>query len=417
MTKQSLYTGPAQLTVRVSASDELLVRRLYGLLPGNVRAPFRPDRLVVDAQVPLSTNGAHLSGAARAAGVPFLIDPETYYLQDIQHAGAPWCAVPYAQTAAATPTELMNADNQAALVKSVVDYQLAHGATAVIAPYVHIERPTPGWVQVQAGLWRRTADYIQEAGINLPVIALVAIGWRCLHPIRGVPALKDMWDALDDLAPDEVALAASKVHMGANPADRIAELLMLVGDLATTYPMVTMWQQGLLGEACVIQGAAGYECGIGWRDTCDLQSRKSQHRSPGSGHPGARPTYIHELGRGVPKRRLELARTKRKTWARLVCPFPDCCAPAGADLLGDARQHSVVARARELAQLDATHATRWRWNRLTERLADGLAIADLLNALGPSSSALPAIETNSLRALHQIANTRRFRRGTIRRTA
>ena len=68
-------------------------------------------------------------------------------------------------------------------------------------------------------------------------------------------------------------------------------------------------------------------------------------------------------------------------------------------------------------ELDATHATRWRWNRLTQRLADGLVIADLLNALGPSSNALPAIETNSLRALHQIANARRVRRGTIRRTA
>ena len=186
MTKP-LYTGSAQLTIRVSASDELLARRLYGLLPGSVRAPFRPDRVAVDAHVPLSTNGAHLSGAhlsgvARAAGVPFLIDPETYYLQDVQHAGAPWCAVPYAQTAPVTPTELMNAGNQAALVKSVVDYQLAHGATAVIAPYVHIDRPTPGWVQVQAGLWRRTADYIEEAGINLPVIVLVAIGWKLPAP-------------------------------------------------------------------------------------------------------------------------------------------------------------------------------------------------------------------------------------------
>lgn len=417
MTKQPLYTGPAQLTIRVSASDESLLQRLYGLVPSSARAPFRPDRLVVDAHIPLGTNGDRIAGLARAAGVPFLIDPETYYLQDVQDIRAPWCAVPYAQAAAATPAELMNAGTQATLVKSVVDYQLVNGATAIIAPYVHVDRPTPGWVQVQAGLWRRTADYISEAGINLPVIALVAIGWRCLHPIRGVPALKDMWDALDSLSPDEVALAASKVHMGANPADRIAELLMLVSDLATIYPMVTMWQQGLLGEACVIQGAAGYECGIGWRDKCDLQSRKSQQRSVSSGHPGSRPVYIHELGRGVPKRRLELARTQRKTWSRLVCPFPDCCAPGGDDLLGDARQHSIVARARELAELDATHASRWRWNRLTQRLENGLVIANLLNALGPSSSALPAVEMNSLRALHQVANARRSRRGTIRRTA
>jgi len=417
MTASARYTGPAELTIRVVAADRILVQRLYGLLPGTIRAPYRPDRLVVDAHVPTTAAGAELARIARDAGVPFLIDPETYYLQDVQHPGAPWCSTPYAQRSAATPADLLSPTGQLALVKSVVDYQIAHDATAVIAPYVHIDRPTPGWVQVQAGLWRRTASYVREAGINLPVVAVVAIGWRCLHPLQGVPALRDMWAALNALGPDEVALAASKVHDGADPAGRIAELLMLVTTLAGTYPKVTMWQQGLLGEACVIQGAAGYECGIGWREKCDLQSRKAQHRSTSTGHPGARPVYIHEVGRGVSKRRLELARTRRGVWSRLVCPHPDCCAPGGDDLLADARRHSVVARARELANLNSTHATRWRWNRLTQRLAEGIAVAQLLNGLGPSSSGMPGIDMRSLNGLHEIANARRTRPDLIRRTA
>lgn len=416
LASRTRHTGPAQLTTRVGAADGLFLRRLYGLVPGAMPAPHRPARVVVDAHVPLSNNGSGLAKVVREAGVPFLIDPETTYLQDVQHADAPWCAVPYARAAACTPADLASAASQDSLVKAVVDYQIVHDASAVILPYVHVERPTSGWVQVQAGLWRRAKVYIEQTGINVPVIALVAIGWRCLQPLRGVPALNPMWDALAFLSPDEVALAASKVHMGANPADRIAELLMLVRDLSRTYT-VTMWQQGLLGEACVIEGAAGYECGIGWREKCDLQSRMSQGRSRTSGHPAARPIYVHEIGRGVPKRRLELARTKRLVWARLVCPFPDCCAPAGQDLLGDARRHSVVARARELEELDATRATRWRWNRLTQRLADGLELAERLNALGPSSSALPAIDMASLRAIHEVANARRSRPGIIRRTA
>ncbi len=224
-----------------------------------------------------------------------------------------------------------------------------------------------------------------------------------------------MWDALAVLKPSEVALAASKVHMGTQPEDRIVELLMLVRDLTRAYK-VTMWQQGLLGEACVVEGAAGYECGIGWREKCDLQSRMTQHRQAGSGHLAARPIYIAELGRGVPKTRLQLA-TKRKVWARLVCPFPDCCAPGGDDLLGDARRHSVVARARELEQLNSTHATNWRWNRLAQRVADGLVLAGQLNALAPSSPATPVIDTRSLRAIYEVANSRRARRGGIRRTA
>ena len=410
------YTGPAELTTRVGAGDELLVRRLYGLVPGMAPAPHRPARLVVDAHVPLGRGADAIADVARQAGVPFLIDPETIYLQDQVHATAPWARVPFAELHALTPGELKTVTAQQDLVKTVIDYQLAHGATQIIAPYVHIERPSPGWVQVQAGLWRRTAAYVREAGIHLPVIAVLAIGWRCLHPIRGVRVLADAWEALTALDPAEVAVAASKVHLGARPAERIAELLMLVRQLAQTYK-VTMWQQGLLGEACVIEGAAGYECGIGWREKCDLQSRMRQYRRPSDGHPGAQPVYIHDLGRGVAKRRMELARTRRAVWSRLICPFPDCCSPGGDELLGDARRHSVITRARDLDTLTATGATRWRWNRLTQRYAAGLDLAARLNALAPSSSGMPGVDMVSLRALYEVANARRSRPGIIRRSA
>lgn len=66
------------------------------LSDGVAPAPHRPARLVVDAHVPLSAAGGDLARAARGAGVPFLIDPETIYLQDSQHAGAPWSQVPFA---------------------------------------------------------------------------------------------------------------------------------------------------------------------------------------------------------------------------------------------------------------------------------------------------------------------------------
>lgn len=408
------YDGSAELTTRVGAGDELLVRQLYGLVPGLASAPHRPTRLVVDAHVPLRNSS--IAEVARHAGVPLLIDPETIYLQDTVHREAPWAKVPFAHLPAVAASDLMSVAAQESLVHSVINYQLEHGATQLIAPYVHIERPSPGWVQVQAGLWRRTAAYVGEAGIHLPVIALLAVGWRCLHPIRGLPALADAWAALAALHPAEVAIAASKAHAGTQPYDRIVELLMLVRQLAQTYK-VTMWQQGLLGEACVIGGAAGYECGIGWRDKCDLQSRMRQYRKPSGGYPGPRPVYIAELGRGVSKHRIELAHSKRAIWSRLICPFPDCCSPGGSDLLTDARRHSVISRARELHQLSATRATRWRWNRLTQRYAEGLDLAARLNALAPSSSRIPAIDTASLQALHDVANARRSRSGVIRRTA
>lgn len=416
MSASPSYTGPAEFTLRVGTTDGPFVRKLFGLNPGGRPAPHLPDRLVVDAHVPLHPQGSGLAASAREAGVPFLIDPETAYLQDLQHPDAPWCRVPFSNSAVQTPADLSSSGAQDDLVRTVIDYQVQLGATAVIAPYLHVERPDSGWIPIQAGLWRRTKAYIAAAGIHLPVIAVVAVGWRCLHPIRGVPELGEMWDALAQLGPSEVALAASKVHLGVKAEDRIAELLVLVHNLSNSYK-VTMWEQGLLGEACLIEGAAGYECGIGWHETCDLQSRMSQYRHSTDGHPAARPIYLTELGRSIPKKRLQLAHGKRKIWAHLVCPFPDCCAPAGDDLLADARRHTVIARARELHELDATRTTNWRWNKLATKLEDGLALAGQINALAPSTPATPAIDVRSMRAIYEVARTRRARRGAIRRTA
>ncbi|MGV1009504.1 MAG: hypothetical protein ACOYBY_12960 [Dermatophilaceae bacterium] len=128
------YRGRAELTLRIGAADNLFVRRLYGLAPGSTPASHRPARLAVDAHVPSTAGGAALARSALEAGVPFLIDPETYYLQDTQHVDAPWCSVPYAVTRACTPSDLLSVTAQDALVKSVIDYQIAHGASAVIAP-------------------------------------------------------------------------------------------------------------------------------------------------------------------------------------------------------------------------------------------------------------------------------------------
>lgn len=416
MTDAPRYTGHAELTLRVSASDALFVRGLFGLTPGTERAAHLPDRLAVDAHVPLSGTGATLGSTARDAGVPFLIDPQTYFLQDRQVPQAPWCQVPFGHADILTPADLAKRSTQDELVKAVVDYQVNHGATAVIAPYLHIERPDSPWVGIQAALWRRTRAYVEAASINLPVIAVTALGWRCLHHLQGVPQLTELWDSLSALDPAEVALAATRVRVGAHPEDRIVDLLMLVQDMARSYK-VTVWEQGLLGEACVIEGAAGYECGVGWHENCDLQSQMSRYRRPSEGHPGARPVYLASLGRSVPKTRLRLARGNRATWARLVCPFADCCAPGGEDLLGDARRHSVVSRVRQLRELDSTNASNWRWNRLAERLGEGLAIATRLNSLAPSSPATPAVDLVSMKALMEVAMGRRARRARIRRTA
>jgi len=402
----------AHLLVRVGASDAALMARMLGT-DGGSPAARRPDRLVVDAHVPARTS--ELAVTARTAGVPLLVDPQTFYLQDLQHPADAWANLAYAAPAALTPADLMRTATQDRLVDLVIEHQVVAGATAVIAPYVHIERVNNGWPEVQARLWRRTRKRLDRHGISLPVIGLIALGWRCLHPIQGIPAMASMWDALRDLAPNEVALAASKVHLGTTATDRLAELLAFVHNLAAEYPVI-MWQQGLLGEACIVAGASGYETGIGWREMCALNQSMAAHRASPSGHPGARPVYVEALGRSIPKRSLERLHGHSQLWARLLCTDPACCAPGGADMLGDARAHAVISRSRNLARIDQAHRTQWKWNDLSARTAQGLVIGNRVNAMVDTTSGLNRVDLTALTAINTIASSRRQRQ-PIRRIA
>jgi hypothetical protein len=400
------------LVIRVGANDEALLRRMYGTNSGPPAART-PHRLVVDAHVAQRTQEIGLT--ARTAGVPFLVDPQTYYLQDVQHAADPWARLPFANPGALTPHDFTSQAAQDRLVEQVIEYQVTNGATAVIAPYVHIERVSNGWLNVQAGLWRRTRACLDQQNVGLPVIGLLAVGWRCLHPTQGIAKQGPVWAALKNLEPSEVALAASKVHLGANADERLVELLTLVEDLGADYP-VLMWQQGLFGEACVVAGASGYETGIGYREKCDLNATMSSHRAAPAGPPGAPPVYVESLGRSIPKRTLKQIRTNRRLWSRVLCMDSNCCAPGGAGLLGDARAHVVVARARSLANLATIHQTQWKWNHLADKAAEGLSIAGRINLLADASSVMSKIDTTALRAIYDVASGRRQRKLT-RRTA
>jgi hypothetical protein len=61
-------------------------------------------------------------------------------------------------------------------------------ATKIIAPYLHIERPDSGWTEVQVRLWHSTRMVLDARGESLPIIAVVALGWRCLvgRPLAGL---------------------------------------------------------------------------------------------------------------------------------------------------------------------------------------------------------------------------------------
>ena len=388
----------AELLIRAGAKDAALVREILQGDPAH-----RPHRLVVDAHVAAAEPS--MSAAARGAGVPFIVDPQTHFLQDVQHAADPWANLPFATAPAGTVSDLLDRRRLDWLAAEVVQYQLASGATRIVAPYVHIERKDDGWADVQIAMWRATRRYLDQEGLSLPLTAVTALGWRLLDRTAWPDALDPLLRGLQRLDPDEVALAASKVDAGASPEGRLASFIAVARRLGRTHPVLA-WQQGTLGEAAVAAGATGYECGIGWRERCDLRTAMGSHRRPSTGG-NARPVYIASLKRAIPKRSVQLLLENHRIAAGLVCLDVSCCPGGRRNLLHDSRAHAIRARLRGLQSVAGTAQPAWRWNLLARDASDGLELVGRINRLADEVHGLTRVDDSALRAVFAVAEHRR----------
>lgn len=392
----------AELWIRAGGGDVLLIE---GILRG--RAQHRPHGLVLDAHTAASTDRLH--HAARRAGAALLVDPQTHYLQAAQNPLDPWAQLPFATPKALTPQELLVPQELTRRVREAISFQLDHGATAIVAPYVHIERADNGWVPVQLALWRETRLIMRSEQIHLPIVAVLALGWRELDRSRWQHALRPLHACLrHDLRPDRVALAASKVDAGAHPAERLSCFIAVLRQLRRHWPVLA-WQQGALGEAAVAAGAAGYECGIGWRERCDLQTQMRSHANPPDANAsyGARPVYIAALNGSLPKHSIRLLLQDSRTAAQLTCFEVACCPDGTRALLADARAHAIASRRRSLDQLTQPDQPAWRWNLLAQHSSAGLGLAERINQLAARTPGITRVSTEALAATLALAEHRR----------
>lgn len=389
----------AELLIRAGAPDVALIQRVLAGPLGQ-----RPSRIVVDAHV--ATSAPAIAVAAATAGLPFLIDPQTHYLQGTQHVADPWGQLPFTDRVANRPSDLLRPGRATAVAVRVIDYQLTHDATALIAPYVHIEAADDGWLEAQTALWRATRRVLDERGIHLPLTAVVALGWRLLDRSTWPGTLGPLRREMRSLAPNEVAVAASKVDQGARPGQRLAALISVVRLLNHDYPVIA-WQQGALGEAAVASGAAGYETGIGWRERCDLRSARNAHSRPPERGGMARPMYVDAVKRGVDKRVIRALIDNPRISAMLTCLHIDCCPGGRLDLLGDPRQHAITARLRSLAELTQPAQPAWRWNHLAQGARHGLELATRINIYTAGFAGVPRLDVGALQATFEIAEHQR----------
>lgn len=390
----------AELLVRFGSVDAALA---VNVLTGP--RSRRPSRVVVDAHVAAATPTI-AAGAARA-GIPMLVDPQTFFLQDDVNPANAWARLPFAVASRLSPADVAEPRRAAAIAEQVIDYQLGHGASHVMVPYVHVERAGDGWDIAQLALWEASRRVLDAAGLDMPVVATLALGWRLLAHTAWPSGLLPLTAALNDLGPDEIALAATKVDAGVCPEDRLADMLAAIERLARDFPVLA-WQQGALGEAAVLAGARGYETGIGWRERCDLQSKMRSLRSAPTDGGGPRPIYITSLRRGIDKRTLQEVLGNPRLEAGAVCLDVTCCPDGPRSLLADARQHAINARLASLAQVVTPAHSAWRWAQLAAEAEEGLDWARRINRhLRMAGSAVPTIPTAALQATHLVADRRR----------
>lgn len=393
----------AELLVRFGYNDAVLAD---GVLAGPQHR--RPSRVVVDAHVAASQ--PTIAAAATRAGVPFLVDPQTFFLQNDVHPAHAWARLPFAPSRRLSAGEVAEPKHATTIAERVIGYQIGHGASQVMVPYVHVERANDDWVPAQIALWEASHRVLDANGLNLPVIATLALGWRLLARAAWPSVLAPLTTALGDLVPDEIALAASKVDQGVRPDERLVDMLAVIERLAHDFPVIA-WQQGVLGEAAVLAGAAGYETGIGWREHCDLQTKmRSLKDAPSSGG-GARPVYVPSLRRGIDKRTLREAFGNPRLQAGIVCLDVTCCSDGPRSLLADARRHAIITRIAGLTRLVAPAHSAWRWAQLAADADEGLGLARRINNhIRMTGSAVPDIPTGALQATAVVADQRRVSR-------
>lgn len=295
---------------------------------------------------------------------------------------------------------------QEEMVAQTVEYQVSHGATAIIPPYVHLDRLDDGWIDVQAGLWYRTRRYLDRENIALPTTAVLALGWRALHPVHGPAALAPVLAALSVLAPSEVALAASKADQGVRTHDRVMDLILMIERLRRDYPVIA-WQQGHLGEISVAAGAVGYECGIGWRESWDLGTRPTRIETPHR-RGEIRPSGLHpQVGAQHPEALRGGHPRTSSLWMRMICLDTECCPPGGAVLLGDARAHPIVQRVRNLDEIARIDRPVSRWQHLAGIADDGLDLAHRINRRAQTAPEISQVNIHALAAISAVSHTRR----------
>jgi hypothetical protein len=401
---------PGEMFIRPALNDHEVVSDL--LAPGGsaiVLGAHRPivSRLVVDASV--AARRPQFAEAAAAAGIPFIVDPLTPFLQGEKREEDPWARLPFGDHRLPDASAFAERARRAEFVSRVVDFELERGATAIVPPYPYLAGPDDPWLLVALDWLRLTRDYLASLGVALPVLPVF-----CGQLMR-FGADRAWGGGLDHFAAAAADMHAQAIAVCLSPAGngkdsyhkvwRLFEALQHVKQVSGL-PVIA-WRQGVFGPALVAAGLDGYETGIGVSEQSNVRGNISARRPPKpgqkAGRGGSPGVYLEPLGRSVNPRVAKRLLSDVSMRPKVMCTDERCCPHGASSTLDHAREHAVRSRARELATLDALPARSWRLNHMVTKSHAAITLAKQANRVLQHEGEPLRIHTTALEALARVA--------------
>jgi hypothetical protein len=392
----------AELMIRAAMNDHLVVGDLLAPVAGphlaRRRAPI--DQLVADAHVAEARPA--LAEFARSAGVAYLVDPNTVFLQTGVAADDRWAHLPYTQS---DPVDC-HAVSPPELAAKVVEFQLDKGATTIIPPYFYASSPDEPWFALSLGLIDATAEYLRQNDVQLPVLPVLCAQLQSFGNHHLWAAGLDRFTArATGIGASSVALCLSPAGNGGDGYGKVRRLFDAAQHTKATGLRVVAWRQGIYGPGLIAAGLDGYECGIGTAEQSNItrqQSSRKPHDDGGHGGGGGAGIFIETLGRSFPRRVGQLLLGNTAMRPKVMCDDEGCC-PSVTATLDKPREHAVRSRARILAVITDQPAARWRLNHIAREAISAVTLATQANRILEADGARERIRTRNLDALAQVA--------------
>lgn len=393
----------AELVLRAGYNDHLVIAEL---LTDSIALHPRLSRLirrvVVDATA--IAKEPRFAQAAYASGTPLLVDPQTFLLTTEQHSSDNWARLPYAQPEAVDLHELLDPGVRADLIEKVVEFEIDHGGTAIIPPYIHITDFDGVAPKVQRLLIKDTAVHLKDLGLDFPVFPLLSVDQTAisLDPALWPSEMGRLLRAAHKHASGPIGLGLS---LTTQPNKSNLHTSSRIWRRAAHAGPFIAWHAGQVGLLAVTMGAEGYEVGMCSGERYNARGQQRSRATASSGGPRYQGAYVEALGRSLERRVVEqLSRIPGTHQGDLGCVDPACCPNGFSTMLGSGRrQHSVRSRLRDLETLSSIGSRKWRLRHLVTQAQDASASARRIRAAARNAGLRIGADPSEHDALLEVA--------------